>query len=709
MNAVPAQAALKIDGTLDEASWQNAPIASGFTMKWPRDGGPAPAQTEVRCVYDDHFLYIGILARDSSPEYVTQSLKRDNGYWDSDGVAVILDPNNVAANGYFFGVSAKGVQTDALIATGSDDMDTNWDNTWWVETRSFPGYFTAEYAIPLRILRFKEGKNTWGINIVRNDLSNGIYSTWAVVPFQFDGIDLGWTGALHWQTPPKRAKGNYNLAPYIGAGIQKNYEDNTPLDKNLNAGLDAKIGIGTGLNLDVTVNPDFSQIEIDEQVVNLTRFNVQLPEKRTFFLENADVFGNFGIPPIRPFFSRRIGLNDDGTPGTILGGLRLTGNLGPDTRVGALMMQTRPEKGSITQNYSALTLTRRIFGRSTVGGYMLNRESFDKAEHTPGQYRRNAGLETLFISTDGKWNGWLTHHRSFQPEATTKNWWGNTGFTYSTRKFNILVDALHTGENYEADMGFETRIRNYDVLRDTTVRIGYNFVFVESKYRIFFNNTSSRLNFIEIGASNFQVLNPDGSLNESSNNFGAEWNFKNTSTIKLSLNPNYAHVPVSFKFDEETDLTACPPLPAGEYRFINGNASWSSDYRQRLFVSVNAQTGGFYNGQIHTAGFEMVWRIKTLVNLRMAAAWNRLNFPEPYCDVDFFNLTPRIEVFFAKNVWWTTFIQYNNQADNFNINSRFQWRFRPMSDLFVVYTDNYGVDVPGVKNRALVAKMSYWF
>ena len=105
----------------------------------------------------------------------------------------------------------------------------------------------------------------------------------------------------------------------------------------------------------------------------------------------------------------------------------------------------------------------------------------------------------------------------------------------------------------------------------------------------------------------------------------------------------------------------------------------------------------------------MVWRIKTLVNLRMAAAWNRLNFPEPYCDVDFFNLTPRIEVFFAKNVWWTTFIQYNNQADNFNINSRFQWRFRPMSDLFVVYTDNYGVDVPGVKNRALVAKMSYWF
>jgi hypothetical protein len=124
---------------------------------------------------------------------------------------------------------------------------------------------------------------------------------------------------------------------------------------------------------------------------------------------------------------------------------------------------------------------------------------------------------------------------------------------------------------------------------------------------------------------------------------------------------------------------------------------------------LSAQAGQFYNGQIYTAGVTLSWRYRTLLNLRMAATYNRLSFPEPYCDVSIVNLTPRIEVFLAKNIWWTTFVQYNNQADNFNINSRLQWRFRPMSDLFVVYTDNYGVNVPGVKNRALVAKANYWF
>ncbi len=701
-------APIKVDGNLNEPEWQKASKTSNFAMKWPRDGGPAPYQTIVQSLYSDQFLYIAITAIDSTPNHVIQSLKRDVGYWDSDGVAVLIDPANTAVNGYFFGISAMGVQTEALVATGNDDMDRNWDNTWWVETKQYNTYWTAEFAIPLRILRFKTGQKQWGINIIRNDLGNGIYSTWSNVPFQFDGLDLGFTGLLNWEEPPQPVKGNYNIIPYVSGGTTRNYAENEDWKPQVAAGIDAKIGIGSGLNLDVTVNPDFSQIEIDEQVVNLTRFDVQLPEKRTFFLENADIFGNYGIPPIRPFFSRRIGLSLDGAPATIYGGLRLTGNLNADTRIGALSMQTEGEGDNNTQNYSAVSINRRLFGRTTVSGYFLNREQFDRSELRKGAFSRNAGAETSFTSTNGKWQGWLTHHRSMQPGVTTQNWWGNSGMGYAGRKFNGIIDFLHMGENYVADLGFERRIENYDFLRDTVIRLGYNFIFSNMDYRIFPKNKDGVLNFVEISAELFQVFNPNRTMNESSNNISAEFNFKNTSSFSLFVNPNYANVPVTFKFDGEDNAT-CLPLPATDYRFMNGGLGWSSDYRKRLYFSLEGSAGAFYNGNIYTGRAEVTWRFRTVLNLRLAASYNRLAFPQPYCDVDFVNITPRVEVFFSKKMWWTTFIQYNNQADNFNINSRFQWRFRPMSDLFVVYTDNYGVEVTGIKNRALVAKVNYWF
>ncbi|MBN8682141.1 MAG: carbohydrate binding family 9 domain-containing protein [Chitinophagales bacterium] len=700
----------KIDGALDESEWQKAQPASNFSMKWPRDGGPAPEQTEVRCLFNDKFLYIGITAWDSSPNYVIQSLKRDVGYWDSDGVAVLLDPANAAVSGYFFGVSPKGVQTEALVAAGNDDMDTNWDNTWWVETKTYADRWTAEYAIPLRILRFKEGQQTWGINIIRNDLSNGIYSTWAMVPFQFDGIDLGWCGALHWAETPKRVKGNYNLVPYLSGGIQRDYEAGDAAKAVGGAGLDAKIGIGSGLNLDVTVNPDFSQIEIDEQVVNLTRFDVQLPEKRTFFLESADIFANFGIPPIRPFFSRRIGLNDNGLPLPIIGGLRLTGNLDGRTRIGALTMQTAAKSGTPSQNYSALSMRRTIKGRSTVAGYFLNRENFQDGEWSKSQYSRNAGYEGNVVSANGRWEGWFAQHFSFRDDSKKRNFWMNGGFNYATRKFNFLLDMAHMGDNYRADLGFETRIQNYDVLRDTVLRIGYNFIYSQSNYRFFSSeNKSSRLNFIELGMELFQVFNPDATLNESSNNISAEFNYKNTSSIRVYFNPNWANVPVAFKFDDEADLEKCPPLPAQAYSFQNGGIEWGSDYRKRFVLNLEGTVGGFYNGKQYSGSATISWRYRTLGTLRLSAQYNLLDFPEPYCDVVLFNLTPRVEVFFSKKLWWTTFVQYNTQADNFNINSRLQWRFRPMSDLFVVYTDNYSASAGNVKSRGLVAKANYWF
>lgn len=701
---------IRMDGDLSESTWQTAAIASNFWLKWPRDGAPAPEQTEVRCTYDDRFLYIAVTAYDSTPNYIVQSLKRDVGYWDSDGFAVVIDPTNTAASGYFFGVSATGVQTEGLLTGGNDDIDRNWDNVWYSKTRCYPNRWTAEMAIPLRILRFKEGQATWGINFIRNDLSNNLYSVWARIPFQFDGVDLGWTGSLIWDTAPKRVKGNYNISPYITSTISKNYKQSDNWRAKPGAGLDAKIGISSGLNLDVTANPDFSQIEIDEQVVNLTRFDIQLPEKRPFFLENGDIFGSFGIPSIRPFFSRAIGLDRNGAPLPILGGLRLTGNLNSHMRIGAMTMLTGRQGETPTASYSALAANYRVFGRSSVSGYLLDKESFGpNGERLASQYSRNAGFELGYTATDGKWSGWASHHRSFQAGINKQNWWGNAGFQYRVRGFSWLSDFLHMGKNYRADMGFERRIENYDVALDSSFRLGYNFWFNSISYQIFPKHKNGRVNFIEMGGELFNVINPNGTLNESSNSLYLSINFKNSSELRFRASPNWANVPVSFKFDDEEDLVLCPPLPAGRYAFSSVGGKWSSDYRQPLFYSISYDAGQFYNGMQWQTGAEITLRIQPVMNIAMQAQFNRLDFPQPYCDVQFWNITPRVEVFFARNIWWTTFLQYNTQSDNFNINSRLQWRYRPMSDLFVVYTDNYAVEQFGVKNRTLTAKLNWWF
>ena len=702
------QTPITVDGALTEPVWQSAAETAQFWMKWPRDGGPAPQQTIVRCAYDDRFLYVAAICFDSTPNNVIQSLKRDVGYWDSDGFALVLDPTNSASNGYFFGINAAGVQNEGLISTGTNDIDFNWDNTWLAETKSYPDRWTLEFAIPLRVLRFKEGQTKWGINFIRNDLGEGMYSIWAAVPFQFDGIDLGWTGALEWDASPKRSKGNYNLIPYASSALSKDYEAGEDWKIKPNAGLDAKIGIGSGMNLDVTVNPDFSQVEIDQQVVNLTRFDVQLPEKRTFFLENADLFGNFGIPPLRPFFSRRIGLDDDGNPLPILGGLRLSGNLNATTRLGVMTMQTGKRDSIPSRNNTAIAFKKNIFGRSAISGYFLNREDFSKGEILKSAYSRNAGLDCSFISNNGKWVAWATHHRSMKPGISTKNWWGNTGIAYNSRRLSWVSDFVHVGENYYADLGFEQRIENEDALRDTVFRIPYNFVFNEIGVQFFPKNKDSKLNFMKVGGPILLVLNDDGSVNEFSPEIMFSAFFKNTSEFSIGGASNFANVPVSFKIDDEEDLDRCPPIPAGKYQYNQLKIEISGDYRTPFTWSAGGVVGQYFNGQQYTLRTEIAYRFQPVMNIRLEAEYNKLRFPAPLCGVKYLNITPRVEVFFAKNLWWTTFLQYNTQSDNFNINSRLQWRYRPMSDVFLVYTDNYGGQLWRPKNKALVLKLSYW-
>jgi hypothetical protein len=319
--------AIKIDGELNEVSWQIAQPIKNFWQKEPVDTGHAKRQTEVRTTYDANFLYIGIINYDTN-HYIIQTLKRDVDPGNSDGVGIVIDPLNSRTNGFLFIVNPYNVQSeDLLTAGGSGDINLSWDNKWFSKTSRHDDRWIAEIAIPFKTLRYEAGKTIWGINFIRADLKNNEYSTWTRIPINLQFYDFGYTGALIWDASPPAPGRNISIIPYITGGLSSNQEEGLKTEGDMNMGFDAKISLSSKMNLDITVNPDFSQVEVDRQVTNLTRFDIFFPERRTFFLENADLFSSYGFPGSNPFYSRTIGLDKDGNKIPIYGGLRLTGSI----------------------------------------------------------------------------------------------------------------------------------------------------------------------------------------------------------------------------------------------------------------------------------------------------------------------------------------------------------------------------------------------
>lgn len=705
LNIIQTIKPIKIDGILDDEAWKSAPIATNFWRKFPTDGGQAIRQTKVQLAFDDNFIYVGVEAIDSG-KAIIQSLKRDFGHDGQDGFAVLLDPQNLRTNGFFFVVSAFNSQSEDQKSESSEDLSWSWDNKWYSQTTQKPnGGWFAEMAIPFKSLRYDATKTSWGINFVRVDQKSNEYSCWTPVPVNFSSHDLGYTGKLNWPTPPPVAKSNIAVIPFITASANENNLNNEKLKAFGSAGLDTKIALNSSLNLDITVNPDFSQIEVDRQVTNLTRFNIFFPERRTFFLENDDLFSSFGIPPIRPFYSRRIGLDNNANPIPILLGARLTGNVGKKTRIGFMNMQTGSTTNFAAENYTAATIQQRILKRSTAKIYFLNRAGFlsetQKQQNPLQQYGRNLGGELSFSNVSGTWYAWGTAHKSYKPNITNDNGFINFGGGHTTRRFSFLVDVTNMGTNYYTDMGFNQRIENYDAAKDTIIRLGYKQIYNEIEYKIFpkkgkFNQHSFEIN-------NFAVWNPNNSINEQNISFNYFILSKNTQSFNIRFEYNLTNLLFATAFTNAT------PLPAASYKFNRINIGYRSDNRKDFSFNANTSFGSFYNGNLTEIRGGINFRKQPHLNISLSAQYNKLEFPSIYGSNELFLISNRVELNFNTNLFWTTFLQYNTQANNFNINSRLQWRYKPMSDLFLVYTDNYfATPFLNNKNRAIVFKMNYW-
>ena len=699
---------IHLDGVLDESFWEDVEIATNFWLNFPVGGTPVDdeVQTTVKITYDDDFIYLGVECYGKGP-FLVQSLKRDNdSFWNGDAFAVVFDPVNERTNGVIFGVNPAGVQTEALI-TGEparrggqlSGYNKAWDNKWYTQASVTENGWTAEMMIPFKSLRFGR-KGHWGINFIRVDAQNNANHSWAPVPIQFYGTDLGYLGQLIWDKPPRNEKGNISLVPYLLGNVYKDYESKSDLSQSFALGMDAKIAINSNLNLDLTVNPDFSQVDVDEQQTNLTTVNLRFPERRLFFLENSDIFSNFGTNA-KPFFSRKIGLDDDGNTIPIIYGARLSGNLNKNLRIGLMNTQTQ-EQELPGNNYSSVALHRRILKRAVLRGYFHNRVGYTDGSVQEDNFNRIGGLEFNYSSEDSKWRAVTGYGLAFSNENQNENHLFNLFGGYGGRAFNVMVNISGLGDNYINDFSLIPRQKHYDALEDTTYILGFNHWWATMGYKFYPENTFINQHGFSL-TTNGDRTATSNQLIQDKHQLSYKFLMKNTSTLDLT----YAHEGVNLLYP--FGFTDNEPLPAQLYRFDYGQIKYVTDRRREIKLTSGFRYGSFYNGTRTEFSLAVDYRVQPWGNFSLNFVQNDLEFSGNYGAEQLLLFGPKAEINFSKNFFWTTFMQYNTQSDNFNINSRLQWRYMPMSDLFIVYSDNYMVEYFGPRNRGLVLKLNYWF
>lgn len=700
---VRAPHGINVDGVLDEDAWSAAGMADDFVNKWPRDSGPATARSEVRMLFDDEHLYLGITLHEPHNNHIVQSLKRDpDDFWESDAIGVVIDPVNRQTNGFFFGVNAGGGRMEGLVNLRNNQtrLDVNWDNRWYSSVSQGDGVWYVEIAIPFKTLRFDGSNRRWAVNFVRRDMKRNEFSTWTRVPLGFPGIDLGHMGALVWDEPPGTRGGNVALVPYAAGGVLGDFgEGGAGTGGEFDVGGDAKVALNSSLNLDLTVNPDFSNVDVDRQVTNLTRFSIFFPEKRPFFLENSDIFSNFGMWEINPFFSRRIGLQG-GEEVPILFGTKLSGNLTPGLRMGAMNVQTLGKGAADPQNYTVAAVQQRLTGRSQLRGFFVNKQS------TSGEadYNRLGGGELSFISPDGTLGATAMYHAAFTEEGLGENDFFGLNMNYNGRSLQGGLNAARVNRNYITEVGFTPRLFNHDAAHDTTRREGFDRLNTWLGYQ-FTPGEGSAFNNHGPGAWSIWYYDGQGGFTE------------RTSGLWYNLNFSSGHFVHAYTDFHEVQLPYATrllgggyePLPADRYRYYRSGVRFNSDTRRDLSAELGLVFGTFYNGSRYTLSAALNLRSSPWGNFGMSYTLNRVRFPGPYGEATLHLVGPRAEISFSNSMFWTTFLQYNTQARNFNINSRFQWRFLPMSDLFVVFNDNYGTEGLRPRSRGVVFKVNYWF
>ncbi len=695
---------LRIDGRLDEAVYGTTPAITGFVQQEPDEFKPATEKTEAWIFFDQDHVYVSARNWESHPERrVANEMRRDtNQLRQNDTFAVLFDTFHDKRNGYIFSANAIGGLSDSQV-TDEGPPNTDWNTVWDVRTATFDGGWTIEMAFPFKSLRYQPGTDqTWGINLRRVVRWKNEWSYLAQVPralTTFRGIlKISSAATLEGLQVPSGSR-NLEFKPYALSGLST---DNTASpavsnDRNGRVGADLKYGISQNLTADLTVNTDFSQVEVDEQQVNLTRFNLFFPEKREFFLEGLGTFAfagrasaglaaGTGEAPYL-FFSRRIGLDQSRVIPLEVGG-RVSGKAGKFT-FGAINAQTGndDQAGIQAANFTVLRAKRDILRRSSIGGMFTHRTA------TPGRIGSNDGFgidTALSFFQNLRFDAYLAATRTNGREGNNLSYRGF--FDYNSDKVGLQAERLVVEPNFLPEVGFLRRTdmrRNFGQLRYAARPGGLRNVR---------RNTSP-------ASQNYTTNNQDRlDTREGVGRFETE--FTNSDLLSVAYTDSFERLVRPFAI--ATGVT----LPVGSYDFHTTRIGYIAGQQRRVSGEAVYETGPFYNGDRHTLSLNSARiQVTPQVSLEPSLSVNWVDLVQGSFTAKVvrtratYTITPRMFV--------SGILQYNSAGSSMGSNVRFRWEYRPGSELFVVYTDDFDTEprpnVVSLRNRAFVVKFNRLF
>ena len=692
-----------IDGeVLNEALWERVYTIRDLKQIKPDYGAPASEKTAIKIAYTAKTLYVAVVCFDTSPEKIVVSdSRRDADLNDDDSFLFIIDTYNDQQNGFLFGTNADGMEYDAQIDNEGEGnfsanrqqggvvggTNINWDASWEVKTKKGDFGWSAEFAIPLRSIRFNGGDNkTWGINFQRNISKRSETAYWANLPLGFDIKRLSLAGKMHGLN--LKSPKNLKIIPY---GLVQSIQNNHPPKNttgNTAVGGDIKYSLTPGLTLDMTYNTDFAQVEVDEQQVNLDRFNLFFPEKRPFFLENAGQFSVGSPGEVDLFFSRRIGIGSGGSLVPIIGGSRVSGKIG-QTNIGLLSMFTDEipdETGAIEllkNNYSVARINHDFAAqRSSLGGIMVSRSGLND----PLDYNRVVAVDgKLGIGKKAQLSGYLSQSSTPGIEADAHAF--NFLAVYNWNGWNLRAGYTEVGEGFNPEVGF--------LLRSAFKKPEF-LIFKQWRPKNTGKLLEVRPHISYRGYWNFQNTQETGFLHVDNH-----WVWESGFEIHTGIN-----------FTRETVLSAFPisnvTVPTGAYNHQEFQFVLMSNANRKFYYQTRTLIGGYFGGNRISSTNRATFRLGDKFNTEGVFNYNRLELPEGDANVLISGL--RLAYSFTPRMFLQSLVQYNNVSNITSVNARFGWLRNANTGLFVVLNIIKDTDYfDALNNQSITIKYSHQF
>lgn len=669
---------IMIDGRLDDRAWASAePTDRRWIQITPDPGLPATEHTVVRVLYDDRRLYIGAVLYDSDPYHLSiPGLEQDFDTPSSDMFGIAIDSYHDRQNGFVFAINPAGAVWDAQTFNDSRDIVPAWEGIVDIRTSVNDSSWVVEAEIPFATLRFNpvDGEQIWGINFTRRVRRRNEDSMWAPVPQQYRVYRFSLAGTLEGLTDLPRSR-NLWVKPYALGERLSGARAIDPGNSG-DVGLDAKWGLTSRMTLDLTANTDFSQVEVDAEQVNLTRFSLFFPEKRDFFLENEGTFAfqdvslrNFRTGSssrnFRLFHSRQIGLSENREPIPILGGARLTGRIGDRFEVGFLDTQTRSVEGTtvrVAENFAVGRVKAQLSGGSSVGAMFVNRQETGVGGGL-AEYNRAYGVDAqLYLFGDLALSSYLARTDERTPLGSDRN----AAMVQAAWRSAVLdVSTLYKqiGDGFSPGVGFVDR---------SAVRRYFMTLGGHPKLR--------RAGVLEVNP-HFDVdvfTNLDGVLETRTLTGALELLMNDGSTLALTYDDRYERLFV------DTPIAGAI-VRSGTYEWGEPSLRYRSAGSRALSASVSLAVGDFYGGTRTSVSTTARLRPNPHIEVEAGLNHNDLRLGGSRRTADLYSL--RLRLARDTRSFFLLFVQYNELDDELITNARINIIHAPLSDIFLVYTE----------------------